>query len=155
MAAGTTSQDTKRKEGVLQAYPVLASEIVYSGRPLLLKSSGRLAFSNDGVTNTIAAGDRFAGINTDTCDNSTGLAGAFKARAYRKGCFLMKFSDTLTQGNVGDKVYVNNVSDDAVVTVTSDTGNVQVTIGVITEFVSANLAYVQIDNYVDGVAATA
>jgi hypothetical protein len=67
----------------------------------------------------------------------------------------MKFSDTLTQGNVGDKVYVNNVSDDAVVTVTSDTGNVQVTIGVITEFVSANLAYVQIDNYVDGVAATA
>ena len=154
MAAATTSQDTARKDGAIQAHPMLAAEIVYGGRPTLLKSSGRLAFSNDGTTNTLANGDLFAGISAETMDNSTGAASAKKVRVYQDGSFLLKFSDTLTQGDVGDKVYVNNTTDDAEVTATAITDAPQVEIGVIVEFVSANYAYVRINSHIMQPAAT-
>jgi hypothetical protein len=153
MAARTESFENARKEGVIQATPMIASEIIYKGAQVLVASATGLAFTNDGTTNTLANGDIFGGIAVETVDNSGGAASDKDVRAYRKGSFLMPFSDTLTQANVGDKVYINNVTDDSVVTVTSDTGNPQITIGEIVEFVSANRAYVAIDNYVGNVAA--
>lgn len=86
----------------------------------------------------------FLGISVEKVDNSTGAAQATEVRTYLEGCFLLTFSDTLTKANQGDDVYVNNVSDDSVVTITSDTGNPQVTIGKIAQFVDATHAYVKI-----------
>jgi len=155
MSARTTIQETARKVGVLVAYPMIASEIVYKGTPTFTKTATGLAFSNDGTTNTVAAGDKFVGISAETGDNSAGAASDISVDVYRKGNFLLTFSDTLSQASVGVKVYTNNASDDAVVTTTTDTGNAQATIGTIAEFVSASTAYVQIDNYVDTAVATA
>ena len=41
---------------------MIASETIYKFSPVFLKSSWRLAFSADGVTNALANGDRFVGI---------------------------------------------------------------------------------------------
>jgi hypothetical protein len=47
MSERTQGIDTERKDGVIQAHPMIASETIYKGTPTFLKSSGRLAFSND------------------------------------------------------------------------------------------------------------
>lgn len=147
MTAKTLSTDATRKDGQMISCPMLAAEIIYKGTPTFAKASGGLAFSNDGSTNTLANGDVFLGISVEGVDNSAGAASAESVRTYVEGAFLLTFSDTLTQDNIGDKVFVNNVSDDSVVTTTSDTGNPEVCIGVISEFVSASSAYVKITGY--------
>ena len=143
MTAKTANTEAIRKEGQMISTPVIAAEIIYKGTPTFAKAAGD-AFSNDGTTNTLAAGDVFLGISVEEADNSTGAAGAIDVRTYIEGCFLLTFSDTITKANQGDDVYVNNASDDSVVTITTDTGNPQVTIGKIAQFVSANTAYVKI-----------
>lgn len=145
MAAKTANTEATRKDGVIISTPMIASEIIYKSTPTFVKAAGD-AFSNDGTTNTLAAGDVFIGISVEMADNSTGAAQAESVRTYTEGLFLLTFSDTITKANVGDDVYVNNASDDSVVTITSDTGNPQVTIGKIAQFVSANTAYVSITN---------
>lgn len=147
MTAKTQNTDAVRKDGIMISCPMLAAEIIYKGTPVFAKASGGLAFSNDGTTNTLANGDVFLGISVEEVDNSTGAASAEYVRTYVEGNFLLPISDTITQDNVGDKVYVNNVSDDSTTTITSDTGNPEVCIGVISEFVSANSAYVKITGY--------
>lgn len=153
MSARTTDQEATRKDGQMISTPMIAAEIIYKGVPTFAKAAGD-AFSNDGTTNTLAVGDVFIGISVEGVDNSTGAAQAKEVRTYLEGCFLLTFSDTLTKANQGDDVYVNNASDDNVVTITSDTGQPQVTIGKIAQFVSANSAYVKITNPL-GKAATA
>lgn len=150
MTARTQEQENARKEGELQHYP-MAVDKVYKGSPVFVTASGRLAFTNDGTTNTLAVGDRYVGIAAETIDNSDDED--LYVRVYRKGSFKMKFSDTLTQANVGDEVFVNNTTDDAVVTVTNDAAAPGVVIGRIVEFVDADEAYVAIENHVDGYVA--
>lgn len=150
MTAKTQNTEATRKDGVIISTPVLQSEIIYKSTPTFAKATGGFAFSNDGSTNTLADGDVFLWISVEQVDNSTGASGADYVRTYTEGNFLLTFSDTIAQENVGDKVYVNNTSDDSVVTITSDTGNPEVCIGVIAEFVSANSAYVKIDGRVLG-----
>lgn len=152
MTAIAEARDIARKDGVIQNFPVQASVKIYKGTPSIIDTDGYLQ-TNDGVTTLVANGDIFAGISIDTADNSSGSAGDIDCRAYQNGSFIMEFSDTLAQANVGDLVYVNNVSDDSVVTNTSDTGQPQFTIGQIVEFVDASHAYVLIDNYVGNIAA--
>lgn len=145
MAARTTAYETNRKDGVIQSIPMIASETIYKGSTVIIGASTGYAFTNDGTTNTLSAGDIFAGICIETTTSSA-VAGAGCVNVYRKGTFLLAFTDTLTQANVGDKVYVNNASDDAAVTITQDAG-VDVQVGNIVEFVSANLAWVSIDGF--------
>lgn len=144
----TTAVDNARKEGDMQAHPMLAAEIVYKGMPVFLKATGRLAFMNDGTTNALANGDVFAGIAAETMDNSAGAASAKSVRVYMRGNFQLPIAGTLTQAKVGDAVYSNNVSDDDAVTLTSDSGNPEVRIGTVSEFLSAALGYVFIDQHV-------
>jgi len=143
MTARTSDFDAVRKDGQMISTPMIAAEIIYKGTPVFAKAAGD-AFSNDGTTNTLAVGDVFIGVAVEGVDNSAGAAQAKEVRTYLEGCFLLPFSDTLTKANQGDAVYVNNASDDSVVTITTDTGNPQVTIGQIAQFVSANLAYVKL-----------
>lgn len=152
MAQRTTAQDTARKDGSIVSAPILAAEKIYKGTPIIIKTTW-FAFSNDGTTNTLANGDFFGGISNETVDNSTGAAGDKSVNLSTDGIHLLEFSDTLTQANLFDRVYVNNNSDDAVVTITSHSANPQLTIGYIAQFVSANKAYVAIQNYVGTVAA--
>lgn len=151
MAAKTTSTETSRKDGIIQQIPMIASETIYKGSTVMVNSSSGYAFTNDGTTNTLSAGDIFAGIAVEEV-TSGGTAGVEHVRVYRDGSFLLTFSDTLTQANVGDRVYVNNTSDDAVVTITSDPADIQASIGQIVEFVSASTAYVSIDKSVGYIA---
>lgn len=148
MTARTESVETSRKEWVAQAIPMIADEIIYKGSTVMIDASSGLAQTNDGTAITLDAGDIFAGIAMETANSTDFAAGAVDVKVYRSGSFLLTFSDTLTQADVGSKVYVNNTTDDSVVTVTSDETTVQVTIWEIVEFVSASTAYVSIDKYV-------
>lgn len=155
MSARTTNNESTLLDGVMGDHPVLASEIIYKGTPVLLKSSGRQAFSNDGSTNTLANGDIFAGISYEKVDNSSGASGDKNVRTVVRGTVEMDIDGTVTAAKVGDAVYVNNASDDAAATLTSDTGQSQVRIGTLVGYVSATRGLVRIDAHVFGVAATA
>ena len=146
MAAKTQNTEVTRKDGQILSTPVIASEIIYKGTPTFVKAAGD-AFSNDGTTNTLAAGDVFIGISIEQADNSNGAAGAEEVRTYLEGLFELTFSDSLTKANVGDDVFVNNTSDDNVVTITTDTStNVQITIGKIAQVTGTNKAFVKLTN---------
>ena len=155
MTAIAADRDARRKDGDIVAYDVQAAEIIYKGVPVFLDASDRMLQENDGTTFTLASGDIFVGISYEGCDNSAGADEAKKCRVWRKGVFLLPFSDTLADDDVGSPVYVNNVTDDSVVTVTSDTGQQEVRIGTIVEVEDTGHAWVQIDNFVDTVSAVA
>ena len=144
MSARTTNNEVTILEGKMGDHPVLAAEIIYKGTPVFLKASGRKAFSNDGSTNTLASGDIFAGICYEKVDNSAGLDGAKDVRVMREGVFEMDILGTVTAAKVGDPVYVNNVSDDAAATLTSDSGNQEIQIGVLAGYVSSGRGLVDI-----------
>ena len=151
MAVGTQALESAKKKESFNHTRWLLPETIYKFSPVFLKSSWRLAFSADGVTNALANGDRFVGIAEET---KTSIAAWTETiLTWRQGSYLLKFSNTLTQWNVGDNVYSNNTSGDDVVTITSATGSHKITIWKIVEFVSANYAYVAIDNFIDSTAA--
>lgn len=152
MAALTATRDVDRKDGLLLALPVQNGETIYKGSTVVVDTDG-YAQTNDGTTVTLANGDIFVGIATETADNSAGADGDVDVVVQTSGHFVLPFSDTLTQASVGSLVYLNNAQDDAAVTVTSDTGQPQCTIGTIVEFISANSARVRIDNYFGNIAA--
>lgn len=155
MAARTADNNlgTYRADSRLQAYQVLAAETIYKGVPVVIDGTSKYLQENDGTTITLVNGDIFVGISNEGCDNSAGASGDKKCNVNQSGSFLLTFSDTLTIADLGKEVFVNNVSDDAVVTVTSDSGQPQITIGNIVEFVSASTAVVRIDNQIGFVAA--
>jgi len=154
MSAATTAQDNARKEGDIQAHPLIAAEIVYGGRPVLLNNSSKNAFTNDGTTNTLANDDVFAGIAAETVDNSAGAAAAKSVRTYQSGTFLMTFAATMSRADVGKDVYVNNATDDAIVAKAAVTDDPQVIIGKIVGIHSATQAWVRIDQAIGNVAST-
>ena len=153
MTAKAEATDTNRKDGKILAFDVLADTKVYKGAVVTLDGTSKQAQSNDGTTITLANGDIFAGICVETIDNTGGSSGDKSLRVERDGVHRLTFSDTLAATDLGALVFVNNVSDDSVVTITSDTGNPQLTIGKIVEIISTSEARVVIDNYVDAVAA--
>jgi len=152
MTAASQSVDNARKEGVLVSQPVVAATKIFKGIPVFLKAVAKTAFSPDGSVNTLAAGDIFAGIASDLADNTDGAASAIVVPLYTHGLFKLTFSDSLVQGDVGKKVFVNNTTDDSVVTITSDAGNVECVIGKIVQVESASVAYVKIDDAINNIA---
>ncbi len=154
MSAKTAATETERKDGKLLAYGVVENGTIFKGSTVIADGTSRYAQTNDGTVITLTAGDVFLGVCVETVVNS-GSSGDAYARVYRDGVHLFTFSDTLTQADMVKPVYINNVSDDGVVTVTSDSGNPEVQIGVIVEVVGSNQARVQISGAVDNVAANA
>lgn len=136
MAAKSQATDTARKPGELVAYPVAASASkIWKGAPVFVNSAW-YAYSNDGSTNTIANGDMFVGWADDTVDNSAGGNADEYIKVWAEWTVVVPIAATAAQTDVGQNVYVNNASDNALVTLTSDTGNPQVTVGKIVEIVS-------------------
>jgi len=144
MTAKTTASDTNRKDWKIQSLPMIAAETIYKGSTVLLNGTSKNAFTNDWTTNTIAAWDVFAWIAEETADNSTWAAWDVEVRVMRDWLHLLTFSDTLTKANEWATVYVNNVTDDSVVSITVDGSGVDVAIWTIIQFVSSSTAYVDI-----------
>lgn len=153
MSARTAAYEATRKDGILEDYPVIAAEIIYKGTPVWLRAASGHAYSNDGTTNALEAGDVFVGICEETVDNSAGAAAAKNVIVRTKGSFLLPILGTVTQAKHGDPIYVNNVSDDAAVTLTTAASNIEARIGTLTKYVTSSTGYVFIDNHVNAVAA--
>lgn len=147
MSARTSNNETTLQDGVMGDHPMLAAEIIYKGTPVFLKNATRSAYSNDGSTNTLTNTDIFAGIAYEKCDNSAGAAGDKSVRVLYQGEVEMDILGTVTDAKVGDPVYVNNVSDDAAATLTSDTGQPQARIGTLTKCISSSRGVVRINGY--------
>lgn len=149
MTAASQNVDTQRRDGEITSYPVANGVKLYKGVALFGDASDSgYAISPDGSNRTLANGDVFLGICAEEADNTSGADAAIDVRAEQKGVFLLTFSDSLTEASKGSPVFVNNTSDDSVVTTTSDAGNPECQIGIITQFVNSTHAYVRIDEFV-------
>jgi len=147
MAARTEDHNLSfvEKNARIQKYGVLAAETIYKGTPVCIDGTSKYLQSNDGTTITLAAGDIYVGISAEKADNSAGASGDIDCNVYQEGSFQLPFSDTLTIADLGKSVYVNNTTDDAVVSVTA-AGATDVIIGTVVEIVDASNAFVHIDN---------
>lgn len=139
MAAATADRETKRQDCKIKAYPVAASTTIYKGTLVAVNASGYLVSISD------AANLIFAGVAFEKIDNSAGANGDKKCRVEKEGEheFVYTGGDA-TIAKVGQIVYAQDnqsVDEDALLT----TNDYQV--GVITEFVSAAVVRVKIDNY--------
>lgn len=154
MTAITADRDARRKDGDVVSYKVQAAETIYKGVPVCTDASDGMLQSNDGTTLTLADGDVFAGISYEGCDNSAGADGDKECRVWKSGVFLLPFSDTLADDDIGKPVYINNTTDDAVVTFGAITDAPQVQIGVLVRVEDSGNGWVRIDNHVDTPATT-
>lgn len=157
MTAKIENTEVTRQDWQIVAYPVLTGQKIFKWTPTMALASGSwYAYTNDWTTKTLTAGDVFLWISIEEVDNTTWDSWDADVRVYTTWAFELVFSDTLTQANIWAKVYVNNVTDDSVVTITSDTWNAEVCIGFITKITWANSAFVEINkcvwNIVDTVA---
>lgn len=152
MAKATASQENARKEGVIVDYPLVTNVVMFKGIPAFLKATGSKLFTNDGTANNLANGDVFAGVTVEPANQADGDT---YGRVYQEGLVLLKFTNTLSEDNVGDDVYVNNTTLDGAVTITAITGAPQCLIGKIAQFVNTSTAYVRINNAMFNKAATA
>lgn len=124
--------------------PVLASEIIYEGAPVMIKAaSSGYGYSPDNTTNVIAQGDIFVGYCLEKCDNGSGAAGAKFARVQSRGAVKLTFA-SVAQGDVGKAVYVNATTTDSTATITPDNSTTEVYVGYIVEYVDSTHALVMI-----------
>ncbi len=153
-ALSQARNDVLRKEGDIIALPMLAGQKIYEGSTALIEGTSGYAITNDGTTKTLTAGDVFAGICVETQDNSAGSNADLKVRTRSSGSFVLPFAsgDSIAQANVGDKVYINNTSDDGEVTITADAG-ADLEIGVLIAIEGTDLGRVLIDGAYGNVAA--
>lgn len=131
----TLAADKKvdRRVGVLMSLLVAAATKIYAGALVALNSSGYAIPATDAVGNT------FAGVARSRVDNSAGSAGDLAVEVYQAEEWLLDITDTITAADVGRPVYVY---DDNSVGLYSTYG---VYVGVITEYDSANKAWVRLD----------
>lgn len=135
MADSSVPLEIKAKEpGGIQEFQMDA-DILYKGTMVKIAADGYL------MDAASEAGSFFAGIAAETKDNSGGSAGDLKMQVYRKGRFLLTFSDTLTIADVGSTVYA---TDNQTATVTS--GASKQIVGQLVEFVTASTGWVDIDH---------
>ncbi len=148
MSAQTEKVFRNESLGDEQSYKMIGSEIIYQGSLTTVNGSTGYAFANDGTTNTLTAGDIFAGVAKVTADNSTGADGNDKVHAmvYNKGVYDFEHTTGgLTQANIHDEVYLNDNSGDGAVD--GATGAVNLKVGRIVEVNSDTKCRVRIDGY--------
>lgn len=151
MTALSENVDLKAKDGKVIAFPVQNAQTIYKGSPVVIDTDGYAQPVSGSPA--LANGDIFAGMAEEKIDNSAGADGDEYVRCLRSGVIQIAVLGTVTQAKVGDKVYLNNVSDDAAFTLTSDSGNPQITVGELVGYVSATVGLVDITGYCGNVAA--
>lgn len=146
MSAQTTTVDRKDSAGKETGLLVLGGETIFKGSLVTVDAASGYAQANDGSTITLGAGDIFAGVATDTADNSAGSSGDERIQTQHTGVFEFTYAaGGLTQANLFDEVVQNDTTGDGAVTVSG--GGVQVKVGRIVEIVSATVCRVRIDGY--------
>ncbi len=138
MTALSASYDSRRKDGVLLAYPVAAGTHVFKGALLAVASAtGLVQPASD------AAGLVFAGVAYEEADNRGGAAGAKSVRVLKTGVFTQaKAGAALTDvGKVALAV------DDATVSTAATTNNVAC--GIVVGFPDSAHVAVRIDTKVN------
>lgn len=133
MANLTASREDNRQDDDLRLVKVGAVAL-FKGSIVCKNTSGYAVKAADTASFT------FTGVAFESVDNSAGAAGALSARVWTKGTFELNFSGTATQATEGLKVYA--VDDNTVALAATTTNDVQV--GVVSEFVSANIVRVAI-----------
>lgn len=131
--ATTTNARITRRDSDKGSVPVAASK--------LLPANG-LVFRNDAgfATDVVAVGvNPFLGLAEKEANNSSGAAGDINVELLREGQFLLPFTgSTLTQADIGKNVFATDNN------VLSLTATDRTFVGVLSEFVSATSAYVDI-----------
>lgn len=136
MAAKTSTHDTVRQPSDLVSYPIGANVAkIFKGAPVFINAAW-YAYSNDGTTTTLTNGDMFVGWADDTVESTAANGGASVA-VWATWSVIVPIAATAAQTDVGQNVYINDTSDNAVVTLTSSTGNPQVTAGKVIEIISS------------------
>lgn len=156
MSALTANNVLQKKDiEAIQAFPVLSGETIYQdsicgiGVDGLLKNISASTYmtiliaciiADDSANTTPAA---TTGSGSIAADRTSAEAGDKTVRqTYTKGKFLLSFTDTLTQADVGKIAYAVNNNDCSV----SNVGGVPV--GTIVGFYSASLAWVELNVFI-------
>ena len=130
----TEDRNTTRKDGILVPTPMVADDIVYGGSLAAVNAAGYLLPASD------TAGLIMHGVADARSDNTGGAAGDISCNVRRRGLFLFKMATAITQANVGDNVFI---ADDNSVDLAANVDN-NILAGVIAEFYSVNLAWIDI-----------
>ena len=131
----TEDRNTPRKDGILVPTPVVADDIIFGGSLVAVNAAGYLNPGSD------TAALIFHGVADARADNSGGNAGDISCNVRRRGLFLMRMDTAITQANVGDNVFI---ADDQSVDLVANVVN-NIYCGVIAEFHSVNLAWIDIE----------
>jgi hypothetical protein len=134
MTALSKDRDTRKKPGQLGVGPVAATTLLYGGAVNCFNAAGYLVPGAD------TAGLIFAGIGTGRFDNTLGQNGSLNGVYDREGLHMMNLATAITQANVGDQVYL---VDDQTVDLAANVTNL-IFCGVIAEFITTTLAYIDI-----------
>lgn len=134
MTALSSDVQIERKEGLYLGYPVKASTTIYSGALVAVDANGWALPGAD------TAGLVFQGVANQAADNSSGSNGDKTVVVSRTGLWKLTLGSTISQANVGDKVYL---SDDQTVDLAANTTN-DVLVGVIAGFIDSTHAWVDI-----------
>jgi hypothetical protein len=134
MTALAKDRDTRKKPGQLGEGPIAQAEKLFGGAAICVNAAGYLVAGED------AAGLIFAGISIGRFDNTLGSNGDLAGVFDREGLHLMILGNAITQANVGDQVYL---VDDQTVDLAANVTHL-IFCGVIAEFVTTTLAYIDI-----------
>lgn len=144
MSAATAAIEVDLRQGELVDHPVLADQIIYKGTIVFLDAASGYGQTNDGVTITLATGDVFAGVCDQTVDATGVASGVKKVNVRTKGIVKLTIAGTVTQAKCGDKVYVNNTSDNAGATLTAAGDGSDCVIGYLVGVESTTVGYVML-----------
>ena len=150
----TQSKASKYSSGQVSQHGVLAGAYVFSGAMALAKSATGFLFTNDGTTNTLANGDKLLGVTRQEVDNTLGSSGDINCEVYQNGEVEVNVSDTLDGGDIGAVVYLNNTTDDGILTITPVLDAPELAVGKIVKVIGANVARIKFDGYIGNEAAT-
>jgi len=129
----TLTVDTPRayQLGELEAYPVIADDIIYEGAAVGENASG--------YSRPLVAGDVFQGFADRKADNSGGSAGDVNVSVKTRGRVQLAISGLAITANDRPAVYA---SDDNTFTLTSTSNSL---IGYVSRWVSTGVAIVEFD----------
>jgi len=122
-------------EGNELGFPMAAADIIYGGAFVSVNAAGYAVPGAD------TAGHIFVGVAVERKDNSSGAAGALTVNVKRRGLFKATLGTAISQGNVGDNVFL---VDDQTVDLTANTTN-DIFCGIIAAYIDSTHAWIDIE----------
>lgn len=98
----TQDRNTPRKDGVLVPFPVAAGEVIPVGTMVCLNAAGFAVSAKD------VADLKCVGCADERVDNTLGQDGDVKVCVWRNKTFNFANDGTLTQADVGKKVFIKD-----------------------------------------------